>query len=55
MNYALLIDENKLYPVNYVIDGSGNKIKKKCKLKGSDLTENQIKELYFNNFFDNKH
>lgn len=48
MNYGTLIDPDKLYPVTYTITQSGKKIYKKGKLRGSDLTENQVKELLKN-------
>lgn len=44
-NYGTLIDPDKYYPVTYTIPQSGKKIFKKGKLKGSDLTENQIIEI----------
>lgn len=47
-NYGALIDPEKLYPVTYTITQGGKKIFKKGELKGSDLTENQIKELLNN-------
>jgi hypothetical protein len=48
VNYGTLIDPDKFYPVTYTINQSGKKIYKKGKLKGSDLTENQVKELLRN-------
>lgn len=54
MNFALLVNENDLYPVNYTIKQNGEKVKKPAKLKGGDLTENQIKQLYFSGYFDDK-
>lgn len=48
MNYGTLIDHDKLYPVTYTVTQSGKKIYKKGKLKGYDLTENQVKELLKN-------
>lgn len=48
MNYGTLIDPDKLYPVTYSITQSGKKIFKKGKLKGCDLTENQVKQLLSN-------
>ena len=37
---------NKKYPVTYIIDEHGNKINRLTRLKGKELTENQIKELF---------
>lgn len=48
MNYGTLIDPDKLYPVTYSITQSGKKIFKKGKLKGCDLTENQVTQLLSN-------
>lgn len=47
-NYGTLIDPDKLYPVTYTITQDGKKIFKKGRLKGCDLTENQVKELLNN-------
>lgn len=54
MNFALLVNENEVYPVSYTVNNKGEKIKEPAKLKGGDLTENQIKQLYFSGYFDDK-
>jgi hypothetical protein len=46
INYALLVEPETLYPVNYTIKQDGTKVFKKSLLLGKDMTENQIKELY---------
>lgn len=48
MNYGTLIDPNKLYPITYTITQNGKKVYKRGKLRGCDLTENQVKELLNN-------
>ena len=54
MNFALLVNENEKYPVSYIIKQNGEKVKTTAKLKGGDLTENQIKQLYFSGHFKQK-
>jgi len=54
MNYAILVDEKTLYPVRYTIKQDGTKVYENTFLKGRDMTENQIKELYFKGFFKQK-
>ena len=54
MNYAILVDEKSLYPVRYTIKQDGNKVYENTFLEGGDMTENQIKELYFKCFFNQK-
>jgi len=54
INYALLVHENVKYPVNYTIKQNGTKEYKQTLLLGSDLTENQIKQLYFSGHFEEK-
>lgn len=49
MNYALLVEENEMYPVTYTIKQNGDKVIENTKLKGGDLTEEQIKYLYYRN------
>lgn len=49
-NYAVLIDENKMYPVTYTIDQKGNKITRNTLLKGGDMTESQIKDYLLKEF-----
>jgi hypothetical protein len=44
-NPALLIDPNQMYEVDYTIDQSGRKHIKSQFIKGSDLTEPQIKTI----------
>lgn len=44
-NYATMVESDILYPVSYTIKQDGTKVFEKTYLKGSDLTENQIKEL----------
>jgi len=53
-NYALLVQENISYPVTYIIKQNGEKVKENTFLKGVDLTENQIKELYYKGHFEEK-
>lgn len=43
-----IIDLNTEYPVNYTINQYGERVRGKAILKGSDLTENQIFELWEN-------
>ena len=45
INYALLVDPEKEYPVSYYILPNGAKQLCPTVAKGKDLTENQIKEL----------
>ena len=54
MNFALLVNEDDSYPVSYTIKQNGEKVKGHAKLKGGDLTENQIKQLYFSGNFKEK-
>jgi hypothetical protein len=54
MNYAILVHEKKLYPVRYTIKHDGSKVYENTFLQGKDMTENQIKELYFKDFFKQK-
>jgi hypothetical protein len=54
MNYAILVEEKKIYPVRYTIKHDGTKVNKNTFLQGRDMTENQIKELYFKGFFKHK-
>ena len=54
MNYAILVNEKTLYPVRYTIKQNGTKVYEKTFLEGGDMTENQIKELYFKGFFNQK-
>ncbi|KKN20214.1 hypothetical protein LCGC14_0937960 [marine sediment metagenome] len=51
MNFALLVKEETKYPVTYTIKQNGDKVIGNTKLKGGDLTENQIKQLYFSGYF----
>lgn len=43
---AKFVDPSKEYPVSYTIDGYGNRINEPKILKGEDLTQNQIAELF---------
>lgn len=52
MNYAILIDENTMYPVSYIVKQNGEKIMASSFLKGGDLTENQIKEYLLEEFYE---
>jgi hypothetical protein len=54
MNFALLVEEEIKYPVTYIVKQDGEKIEATTKLKGGDLTENQIKQLYFSGYFKEK-
>jgi uncharacterized protein YqgQ len=54
MNYAILVAEKTLYPVRYTIKQNGTKVYENTSLEGKDMTENQIKELYFKGFFNQK-
>jgi hypothetical protein len=53
-NYALLVHENVSYPVSYTIKQNGTKVVENTMLKGGDMTENQIKELFFLGYFEEK-
>lgn len=53
-NYALLVKESSHYPVTYTIKQNGDKVRENTMLKGGDMTENQIKELFFSGYFDEK-
>lgn len=44
-NYGTLVDPDRYYEVDYTIDQSGKKHNHKHLLKGSDLTEPQIKSI----------
>lgn len=48
INYGILVDPEKMYPVTYTIKQDGTKVYGNTFLKGSDLTEPQIKELIKN-------
>ena len=52
MNYATLIDENKMYPVTYTIKQNGEKVVENTTLKGGDMSENQIKEYLLKEFYE---
>lgn len=53
-NYAIMVQENSHYPVTYTIKHNGTKVIENTMLKGCDLTENQIKELFFKGYFKEK-
>jgi hypothetical protein len=53
-NYAIMVRENSHYPVSYTIKQDGTKVIENTMLKGSDMTENQIKELFFLGYFKEK-
>lgn len=53
-NYAIMVEENSHYPVSYTINQDGTKVFEKTMLKGGDMTENQIKELFFLGYFEEK-
>jgi hypothetical protein len=53
-NYAIMVDENSHYPVSYTIKQNGEKVIENTMLKGGDMTENQIKELFFLGYFEEK-
>lgn len=40
------VDEKKEYPVSYTIDNNGKRVNTPTMLKGEDLTQNQIAELF---------
>lgn len=40
------VDPTKEYPVSYTMDNHGNKKYKPAMIKGEDLTQNQIAELF---------
>lgn len=46
INYGSMVDADKMYPVSYTIKQDGTKVIENTFLKGTDMTENQIKELY---------
>lgn len=48
MNWGTKVHPDYLYPVNYLIKPDGNKLFGNFELKGSDMTENQIIELFNN-------
>lgn len=54
INFATLVEEETLYPVTYIVRQNGDRIKENTTLKGGDLTENQIKELYYKGYFEQK-
>ncbi|WP_460893289.1 hypothetical protein [Rufibacter soli] len=45
INWSLLIDPCKYYPVNYTIKQDGTRVIGETLLIGADMTENQIKEF----------
>ena len=51
-NYAVLIDENKMYPVTYTIKQNGEKVIENTTLKGGDMTETQIKDYLLKEFYE---
>ena len=53
-NYAIMVEENSHYPVSYTIKQNGEKVIENTMLKGGDMTENQIKELFFLGYFKEK-
>jgi hypothetical protein len=53
-NYAIMVEENSHYPVSYMIKQNGEKVIENTMLKGGDMTENQIKELFFLGHFEEK-
>lgn len=53
-NYAIMVEENSHYPVSYTIKQDGTKVIENTMLKGGDMTENQIKELVFLGYFEEK-
>lgn len=53
-NYAIMVEENSYYPVSYTIKQDGTKVIENTMLKGCDMTKNQIKELFFYNYFNEK-
>ena len=53
-NYAIMVEENSHYPVSYTIKQDGTKVIENTMLKGGDMTENQIKELFFLGYFEEK-
>lgn len=46
---VLKIEPGKYYPVSYTINQDGTRLYRKTFLKGEDLTEKQIIELWLNN------
>lgn len=40
------VDPEKEYPVSYTMDNHGNRINEPAMLKGEDLSQNQIAELF---------
>ncbi len=55
LNYGILVDPNKKYKVYYTINSEGQRIFKDTELLGSDLTENQIKEVILKEILSNIH
>lgn len=41
------VDPEKMYLTSYYINNDGARVSKMSKVKGSDLTENQIAELFW--------
>lgn len=53
-NYGSMVEENSHYPVSYTFKHDGTKVIGNTMLKGGDMTENQIKELFFLGYFNEK-
>ena len=53
-NYAIMVEENSHYPISYTIKQDGTKVIENKMLKVGDMTENQIKELFFLGYFEEK-
>ncbi len=47
-NYGIMVNADKMYPISYAIRQDGRKAYKKTFSKGSDLTENQIRDIVVN-------
>jgi hypothetical protein len=43
---AKFVDPDKVYPVTYTINHDGTRVNESAMLKGEDLTENQIAQLF---------
>ncbi len=44
---ARFVDPEQEYPVTYTIKSDGSRLNEPCYIKGADLTENQIAELFY--------
>ncbi len=45
MNYALMVEPNRKYPVAYIIKQNGERVYGRFSLLGADMTEKQIEQF----------